>query len=426
MPTVSRRTFLTGLVAGAGLLAGCATTGSSTRPVQMWHLFSGADGKVLLSMLDAVRSRTGAVEATCLEWGAPYYTKLAMASAGGRPPDLGVMHASRLAGYAPGGLLQPWDRQALAELGMTEDRFTPALWERCLYGGEVFALPLDTHPFIAFVNLEIAERAGLLGTDGKLAPITSNEQFAAAGRKLGEVTGEVGIGYGFLLDSASPWRLFWGLYNQTGGEYRFEGRTAEWDMDKAAAVIAFLAPLFDDRVFSRSAEGTGAVAAFSARRRGMLLSGEWELPTLAKKVKRLDAVPMPTMFGKPASYADAHTFVLPRRPGADAERLRRTYELAAALVGQGQLWAQGGHIPSYLPIVGTPEYQQLRPQSSYASAADNVVLDPPVWFAGPGSEFQKQMSTRLQSGYLGETTPEQTARSMLDVVTQLLRIPNPA
>jgi multiple sugar transport system substrate-binding protein len=367
-----------------------------------------------------------AVEATCLDWGAPYYTKLAMASAGGRPPDLGVMHASRLSGYAPGGLLQPFDRQLLAEFAMTEDRFAPALWQRCLYEGEIYALPLDTHPFIAFVNLDIAERAGLLGTDGRLAPITSTEQFVAAGRRLSEVTGDVGIGYGFLLDSAQCWRLFWGLYGQTGGEYRFAGTTAEWDMDRAIEVIAFCSSLFDDRVLSRSSETQGAIAGFAAGRTGMLLAGAWEGPALVEEVARIDAVPVPTMFGTPASYADSHTFVLPHRPDTEPERLRATYALATGLVQQGLTWAQGGHIPSYQPIVAGAEYGGLHPQSSYASAGQHVFLDPPLWFAGPGSEFQKQMSAQLQLGFLGDVSAEQTARSLLALIEDMLRIPNPA
>ena len=56
---------------------------------------------------------------TVLAWGAPYYTKLAMASVGGRAPDTAIMHASRVAGYAPGGLLDPWDLDLLAESACT-------------------------------------------------------------------------------------------------------------------------------------------------------------------------------------------------------------------------------------------------------------------------------------------------------------------
>src|SRR5690625_6305486 len=50
---------------------------------------------ILGEMLDGYMATDGAADVTqtVLAWGAPYYTKLAMASTGGRAPDLAVMHA---------------------------------------------------------------------------------------------------------------------------------------------------------------------------------------------------------------------------------------------------------------------------------------------------------------------------------------------
>lgn len=428
----TRRSVLLGLLAGVGLV-GCGGGGASdqaaARPIQLWHLFEGADGKVMTAMLDQVVARTSPVQATCFAWGAPYYTKLAMASAGGRPPDLAVMHASRLNGYAPGGLLQPYDMGVLARAGITEASFAPAVWERCRYQDELYALPLDTHPFVTFTNLDIAAKAGILGTDGQPAPITSQEQFVAVGRKLAEVTGGLGIAYGFLLDTAQAWRLFWGLYGQTGGEYDFAGPKARWDDAQAIRVVTFLASLFADGVLSRNLDYDGSVSAFTTGRAGMILSGEWEGASFVKSVKNLGAAPMPTLFDRPAGYADSHTFVLPRRELADpaaVERRVRAVAVAAGLVQEGLRWAGGGHIPAYLPIVADPRYGQLKPQSSYAQAAQSVFLDPPVPFAGPGTEFQKRMSAQLTRGFLGTDTPQATVAGMLAVVDDLLSIPRPA
>ena len=51
---------------------------------------------------------------------------------------------------------------------MTPDKFAPAAWEAGLVDGKVYAIPLDTHPFVLFYNTEICKKAGLLDTDGKL------------------------------------------------------------------------------------------------------------------------------------------------------------------------------------------------------------------------------------------------------------------
>src|SRR5699024_1039612 len=68
--------------------------------IAFWHLLSGPDGVTMGEMLDGYMATDGAADVTqtVLAWGAPYYTKLAMASAGGRAPDLAVMHAARVPG----------------------------------------------------------------------------------------------------------------------------------------------------------------------------------------------------------------------------------------------------------------------------------------------------------------------------------------
>jgi multiple sugar transport system substrate-binding protein len=158
----------------------------------------------------------------------------------------------------------------------------------------------------------------------------------------------------------------------------------------------------------------------------MILSGEWETPAFKKAIPHLAASPMPTMFGKPANYADSHSFVLPARFTEDDARLARTYELVTGLVKEGLVWAEGGHIPAYLPTTKEQAYLDLKPQSQYAVAAESVFLDPPVWFSGAGSDFQNQMSTRLQQAFLGQVTPAQCSQSMLDAITTMSKIPNPA
>jgi len=86
-------------------------------PLRFWNLFGGGDGVNMLAMLDAFRTANPDVnvEASTLAWGPPYYTKLAMAAAGGRAPDVAILHMSRLPAYAPTGLLDPFDLEQLAE-----------------------------------------------------------------------------------------------------------------------------------------------------------------------------------------------------------------------------------------------------------------------------------------------------------------------
>ncbi len=130
------------LGSGADALASTART-----RVRYWNLFSGGDGSNMIAMLDAVRKAHPdiAVKDSTLQWGNPFYTKLAMAAAGNRAPDLGVMHIGRVAGFAPGRLLDAWDVSLLAKYGLRESDYNPRLWQRGIVDGKLYALPLDAH-----------------------------------------------------------------------------------------------------------------------------------------------------------------------------------------------------------------------------------------------------------------------------------------
>lgn len=109
MRALSRRSLMQGAgalgaVGALGALSGCAGTAArASDDIAFWHLLSGPDGVTMGEILDGYMATEGSADVTqtVLAWGAPYYTKLAMASAGGRAPDLAVMHAARVPGYAP-------------------------------------------------------------------------------------------------------------------------------------------------------------------------------------------------------------------------------------------------------------------------------------------------------------------------------------
>jgi multiple sugar transport system substrate-binding protein len=437
-PGPSRRRVLTAALAsgaavlGAGALSGCGSAlAADGSTVRLWDLFSGADGGLLNDMVRAARPDMPGtrVERTVLEWGTPYYTKLAMASAGGRGPDVAVCHMSRLAGYAPSGLLDPWDLDVLAEYGVRREDFADAVWSRTQYEGRTYAVPLDTHPFIVFYHPGPAAKAGLLTKDGTLdaTAFDSPEKFLAAGRELAKASGKQGIAFGYVNDTAQGWRLFYGLYRQTGGAFRLpEGGPAEVDEDRMAEVIAFMAKIVDGRTNPRQLDYNAGLASFVNKQTAMTLSGEWELGTYRAADKNVGAAPFPTVFGTPAVYADSHSFVLPHHPDPDAEHRRRTHRTVAALLKAGQIWATAGHIPAYRPVTRTRAYTELLPQAHYAQAQSHVVLDPAVWFAGAGSDFQNAMCQVLQQALLDGLAPDRAARAMVRRLNTFLSKPSPA
>ncbi|WP_240930343.1 extracellular solute-binding protein [Isoptericola sp. BMS4] len=435
---LSRRGLLQAALVGAGgvalggALSGCATptaSGAGGTPVMLWDLFSGGDGALMQEMVGAVAAANPdiAVSSTTLAWGAPYYTKLAMASSGGRPPEAAVMHMSRLGGYAPGGLLEPFDLDALAALGVTQDDFAPAVWEKAQFEGQLYALPLDTHPYIAFHNPEIAGEAGLLDGQGKLDVAPGPDAFLDAGRAMAEVTGETGVSWGYLRDPAGCWRMFWGLYNQAGGGYELtQGRPAELDEGAATEVFEFLQAMVDGKVAARNQDGNAASGRFMSNRTGLMFAGEWDLPMFRDAIPDVGATPFPAIFDAPANYADSHAFVLPRQAHPDPAAREATYRVLAGLLKEGLTWASAGHIPAYQPVVRTAEYQQLTPQRDYAPAAEIAVFDPDAWFTGGGSDFQTRMGDSMTDTLSGKASPATAVERILSEMNRFLSQPSPA
>ncbi|MFC9219851.1 extracellular solute-binding protein [Streptomyces hygroscopicus] len=434
MSGLSRRGLLRGAVYGAGAavtasaLSGCGSLAGSVASaddIQYWTLFTGPDGALMKTITQGVEKRVPGlkVKTTVLDWGPPYYTKLAMASAGGRAPDVAIMHLTRLAGYAPGGLLDPWDTDLLAEFGLKQEDLNPTLVKRSRYQGAPYAIPLDTHPFVVFFDRDVLQNADLLTTEGQLIPFESPRHALELMDRLRRSGGKLGPVFGHTNDAAMSWRMFWTLFSQTGATFDLTGERAEIDEDTAVEVVRFMAELARD---SLTMDVQTAIAAFANGKSPVIFSGEWDMATYKSALKdRLGASPFPTFYDHPAGASDSHALVLPHQDNPDPERRRRTHQFVAELVRSGLTWATAGHIPAYTPAVSSAAYAKLSPQSEYAGAAEQLALDPPVWFAGSGSDFQTRMCQALDPVF-GGSSPASAVRTMVSQINTLMAQPNPA
>jgi multiple sugar transport system substrate-binding protein len=419
-----------GSLLAAGALTGCGgnAEASTARDIGFWHLLSGGDGIKMQAMIDAANQANPQfrVDPTVLAWGPPYYTKLAMASAGGRPPELAIMHASRVPGYAPGGLIDPWDLSLLAEHGVTDADFAPRIWEKSQQDGKVFSIALDSHPFVMFYNTDVAGKAGLLGSNGQLEEVTSPQDFMAMAMEMQKVTQAHGLSFGYLGSGSQMWRLFYTLYKQHGADMELTpGQPMKVDRDAAIESLEFMASLFDDTIAAKSGDISTGIAEFARGDSGMLFSGVWELPTLKKAGLPVDAATIPTLYGTPAAYADSHSFVLPRQLNLDETKRRDVYKFVSDVLKGSLSWAEAGHIPAYQPVVRSQAYKNLTPQVHYANAADVIAYDPESWFSGSGSDWQTYFAENVQNVLLGRDKAVAGWDAFEERTNHLLSRPNP-
>jgi multiple sugar transport system substrate-binding protein len=106
------------------------------------------------------------------------------------------------------------------------------------------------------------------------------------------------------------------------------------------------------------------------------------------------------------AQADSHTFIVPRQGSADPEKLSMALTMIRSLLGQSLTWAEGGHIPAWLPVRNSAAYAKLKPQSNYSSVANHAVYDPPAWYSGSGSDMENYAGAAIGTLMLGSLTPQ--------------------
>ncbi|MEV7014333.1 extracellular solute-binding protein [Streptomyces sp. NPDC093991] len=436
-PGLNRRQLLAGLggltVAGSfgfaalGTGADALASGADTR-VRYWNLFSGGDGYNMIAMLDAFRARHPGIEVkdSTLQWGNPFYTKLAMAAAGDRAPELGIMHLGRVPGFSPGRLLDPWDTELLARFGVREADFDAGLWRRAVVDGRLYALPLDIHVQLCFYRKDVLDRAGLLGPDGRMAPVTSAEEWFDVLREAKGATRKglqtIGLWHN---DQNFQWWFFVAFYTQLGGTW-FDDANARvtFDTERATRVLQFLRRHLTDG-YADPGYGGGAGAEQFVNGAPFVWEGNWSVPVFDSAKAEYGAVPLPPVFGRPATHAESHAFVLPHQAGRGGAADEAAHRLAAYIVRHARQWAAGGHIPAHTPTLSTPAYRALEPQNEYVSAMDHQATEPKVWFAGSTGILAQRVGPIVVSATTGSARPDAAARRMRSELAALLASRNP-
>ncbi|MWA15710.1 extracellular solute-binding protein [Streptomyces sp. BA2] len=444
-PAPSRRRVLRGGLAlgatGAAALTvgGCGSTiaqgftGGAPSPSRLnfWNPFTGGDGERMLAMQDAYRAahRSTELKSATFLWGNPYYTKLTLATLGDRPPQVAVVHLSKLPTLAEAGLLTELHTEDLARHGLTEDKFDARPWRKSQFGGAPHAVPLDTHPFVLYFRTDIAKKAGLLDGQGQLVDVDGPDAFIDALRAAKEVTGAWGGSIASVKEASMQFRLFWSLYRQVGGGdlVADQGKRVVIDTAAAAEALAYIRRLSQEKVIPANTDGKGAITLLTTGKAGFLMDGVWQALAVQSAKVKFDMRPLPRVF-KDAPYAcaaDSHALVLPKAPTESAQRLDLSLGFVASMLHSSKLWSEGGHVPAWLPTQRSRAYKELVPQSHYATAADGAVYDPAAWYGGAGSTMQNVVGDAVTSVFTGDTSATAGAARMRRELRDLASRPAP-
>lgn len=435
-PPINRRQLLrgAGLAAFGGLslsacgspfASGIAGTGAGRHSLAYWNLLGGGDGVRMVQMQDVYRRTHPDVDlqAVTLAWGNPYYTKVTLATLGDQPPDVAIAHLTRATILARAGLLEPLDEAELGGHGLTGDNFTSTAWDKAHTDGRLYAIPLDTHPFVMFYNTDICQKAGLLDSDGTLRSMDGPTALVDAMKAAKQVTGAYGGVASINNDFATQWRLFSTLYYQLGGDKLLGGNDGTEIVMKdplAEQVLSYIASLTTgEKLMPASVDYGGAITIFASGQAGFYFEGDWEVSTFLTAKTPFSMTRFPNVFGGTyAVQADSHSFVLPRDDKRDDARRQIILDFVRSLLDQSKTWAEGGHIPAWRPFQSSDAYDQIKPQSNYKDVADSVRYDDPAWYSGSGSDFENITGSAIAAVSAGQSSPAQAVSEMRTRLTK--------
>lgn len=389
--------------------------------VVMWNLFGGGDADFMQEIVDDFNDSQDEyfVNNIAQEYD-EYYTKLLTSVGSGKGPDIAISHSHVLPELVSQGLVVDIDDYA-ADADLEWDEFNQNILDVTIYDGEHLAVPIDTHPEIMFINNDLVEDAGLLNGDGTPDYEETPEGFVDFLTSIKESLPEDKMAFAFPTAGEDPYRIWWALYNQMGGEHLVTGdlEDSEYalDLDKAITAAEYVHDLFYTHevtpinladYYSDFQSGDAAVMST-----GVWATGVWE------DTEDLDFMPLnfPNMYEQDAAWANSHTFVLPHYADADEDVQQGAVNFMKFATDAGAIWAEAGHIPAKDTVVESDEFKELPYRGDYAEVADYVKFaDRTVHARG----IQDIVIRNLDMYWSDEKTVEEVFSTIEKEVTELI------
>ncbi len=414
------------LVVATGLWA---TAAQAQETVVWWDFLGGGDGvrmKKLIEDFNTEHAGKIKIDATTLDWGVPFYSKVQTSVAVGEAPDVMTYHASRIPLAVSQNVLQKITADDWSKMGLGQSDYADTTWNAVTVDGTQYAVPLDTHPIVLYYNRDLLKAAGMLTDDGKPKGLDSREGFEATLAALKDSGVEFPLG-SVTADGNFMYRTVYSFMCQDGGELQTGGEFLAGDnQQKLADALGVLQHWTKQGWQSTYTDYPATVALFTSGKAAMMINGVWEVPTmtdLAGQNKLFDwgAVEIPTVFAKPCTYADSHSFAIPNNQGKEmsADKRAAVLEVVSWIEKHSLFWATAGHIPAYEPVVESAEYKAMEPNATYSTVTQHLIYDPRSTLAGVAGPIFDVLSTYFVPTLNGEMDPAEAAEKIKDELNNL-------
>ena len=406
--------IITKMLATAALVS-FAGMAQAQETVVWWDFLGGGDGIRMKKMIEDFNAANPDVQiqATTLDWGVPFYTKVQTSAAVGEGPDVMTYHTSRVPLAVSQNILQEITAEDWAALGFGQDSFAPAIWDAVNVDGKQYAVPLDTHPIVLYYNKDKLAAAGLIGADGLPTGLNGIDNFNAALKKIQDGGTKWGMST-FTAAGDFQFRTIYSLLCQQDGVMLTDGEWLAGDnKDKLTNAVGVVSNWVKDGYVPAYTEYPAAIALFTSGESAMHINGVWEVPTFTDLAAKGElgfewgAIELPVFFDHACTYSDSHAFAIPNNVGKDLspEKRAAVLKVISAIVGQGNYWATAGHIPALASVTESAEYQGMEPNATYAVLTANMVYDPKSPFAGVASPMYSAAANAFTAAVNNEEDP---------------------
>jgi len=418
-----RRALIAVIVACLGC-SGCAPARGAARPeeigdkrvIDFWNGFTGPDGKTMERMVRAFEAENPdlRVRMQIIPWRV-YYDKLTLALVYGGAPDLFILHASRIAQFAPyDKLRRVEDLLASGTAPLGEADFAAAPWKASFYEGQQFGLPLDVHPVGLYCNARLLREAGL-----SKAPATWDEFVEAARRTTKDTDGDGRTDqWGFVFTwQRTNWLTFAAQFGT--GILTPDERSCDMASPRNLAALSRMRELIYTHRVAPKPEGVDAWLAFRQGKAAMALEGIYMLSSL-EETEGLEflGAPVPRFGAEPGTFAGSHMLGLPG--GASPESSSAAWRLARYLSDHSLEWARGGQVPARSALLRSPEFRAMTVQSQFARQLPYIRYEPLV---PKLNGLMQHVDPCVEAVLLGLQTPEDAASDACRRIDQVLRRP---
>mgnify|MGYP001072855437 CR=1 FL=1 len=335
---------------------------------------------IIQSIINAYSAADNDVTVNTLptDWG-NYYDQLKAMYAAGNAPDVHVIHKHAIPEFASLGALADLTDD-LAAAGIDVDDWTESGLAAASHDGRIYAVPLDVHANLWYVNMDIMSAAGLVADDGTPVLPSSPEELLEQAAAVKEATGMDYLAADFSEFPIGV-RLVLALVWQQDSELFADGE-ANVDSDAAKRAVQTIVDLFDGGYADPTLNYNDSMQAFMDGEAAVLVNGDWVVNSLDDQIasgaialESLYIADFPTLFSTPATWADSHTWAVPSTlKASDPEKYAAALDLLAWIYDNGLEWSRTGHLSISRDVVASDAYAALPHRSEFANTV-NIARD---------------------------------------------------